>query len=154
MTRRRWIAAGCLLLTKSRAGYLAVVAGAGLLWCVARLEKGGPRARFLWGGAAAVALLAILGASTGALDREVFSEAGKSLGYRMQYWQSTLSMIHDHPLLGVGPGQFQDHYTTYKLPEASEEVQDPHNFLLEVWATAGTPAPPCRRRRTRATASR
>ena len=28
----------------------------------------------------------------------------------------------------------------YKPPEASEEVADPHNFLLEVWATAGTPA--------------
>ena len=26
------------------------------------------------------------------------------------------------------------------MPEASEEIADPHNFLLEVWATAGTPA--------------
>lgn len=132
--------AGCLLLTKSRAGCLATAAGVALLWGVARLQKGAVRARFLWGGAAVVALLAVLAASTGALDREALSEAGKSLGYRMQYWQSTLSMIHDHPLLGVGPGQFQDHYTAYKLPEASEEIQDPHNFLLEIWATAGTPA--------------
>ena len=49
-------------------------------------------------------------------------------------------MIADRPWLGCGPGNFQDVYTQYKLPEASEEVADPHDFLLEVWATAGTPA--------------
>ena len=49
-------------------------------------------------------------------------------------------MIADHPWLGCGPGNFQDTYTQYKLPEASEEIADPHNFLLEIWATAGTPA--------------
>ncbi len=49
-------------------------------------------------------------------------------------------MIADHPWLGCGPGNFQDFYTQYKLPEASEEIADPHNFLLEIWATAGTPA--------------
>jgi len=49
-------------------------------------------------------------------------------------------MIRDHPWLGVGPGNFQDFYTAYKLPQASEEVRDPHNFILEVWSTAGTPA--------------
>ncbi len=49
-------------------------------------------------------------------------------------------MIKDHPWLGCGPGNFQDFYTQYKLPEASEVVADPHNFVFEVWATAGTPA--------------
>ena len=49
-------------------------------------------------------------------------------------------MIADRPLLGCGPGNFQDVYSRYMLPEASEEVSDPHDFLLEVWATAGTPA--------------
>jgi hypothetical protein len=47
-------------------------------------------------------------------------------------------MIASHPWLGVGPGNFQDYYTQFKLPEASEEIRDPHNFLLEVWATCGT----------------
>src|SRR5262249_14413963 len=27
----------------------------------------------------------------------------------------------------------------YKLPQASEMIADPHNFLLEIWAAAGTP---------------
>ncbi len=47
-------------------------------------------------------------------------------------------MIAEHPLLGCGPGNFKNAYTAYKLPEASEEVADPHNFVLEIWATAGT----------------
>jgi hypothetical protein len=48
-------------------------------------------------------------------------------------------MIQDFPWLGCGPGQFQDYYTAYKLPGASEEIQDPHHWFLEVWATIGTP---------------
>ncbi|HKM53016.1 MAG TPA: O-antigen ligase domain-containing protein, partial [Isosphaeraceae bacterium] len=36
-----------------------------------------------------------------------------------------------------GPGNFGSYYLLHKLPEASEEIQDPHNLLLDVWATAG-----------------
>jgi tetratricopeptide (TPR) repeat protein len=48
-------------------------------------------------------------------------------------------MIADHPLWGAA-GNFQENYAAYKLPQASETVADPHNFLLEIWANAGTPA--------------
>ncbi len=130
----------CLLLTKSRSAWLAVAGGLPIVWLVARRERRVLRPRLLLASAAMVVLLAGLAAWSGALDREVIAEAGKSLGYRLQYWQATTRMIRDEPLLGVGPGQFQDAYTIYKLPAASEEVQDPHNFLLEIWATAGTPA--------------
>jgi hypothetical protein len=87
-----------------------------------------------------VVALLVGAVGVGALDREVLSEAGKSLGYRWQYWQATVAMIKDHPLLGCGPGQFQGCYTQYMLADASETVADPHNFLLEVAATAGLPA--------------
>ena len=49
-------------------------------------------------------------------------------------------MIKDHPLFGCGPGQFQGYYTHYMRADASETVADPHNFLLEVAATAGLPS--------------
>jgi tetratricopeptide (TPR) repeat protein len=90
--------------------------------------------------AALVALLVAAAIAVRGLDVEVWSEAAKSFGYRVQYWQATMGVIGHRPWLGCGPGQFRDAYTAYKLPEASEEVADPHNFLLEVWATAGTPA--------------
>ncbi len=135
----------CLLLTKSRSAYLAVGAGSLVLcgqWWSGR-SRAMPVRRVLLAAGLAVLVLAlgVAGAlALGQLDAEVLSEAPKSLGYRMEYWRSTLAMIGDAPVFGCGPGNFQEWYTAYKLPEASEEIADPHNFLFEVWATAGTPA--------------
>jgi len=134
------VGAACLLLTKSRSALVATAVGLGLV-ALARL---GQHRSIGWrwpAVGAAILLTAVVGAvATGGLDAEVLTEAGKSLGYRLQYWQSTLAMIQDRPWLGCGPGQFQSAYPAYKLPQASEDIADPHNFLLEVWATAGTPA--------------
>lgn len=130
----------CLVLTKSRSGYLAALLG--MIFAV--WVSYGRRRTWSWKVAAVAGggVLAVfgLGIAAGALDVPVLTEAVKSLGYRIQYWQATLGMIADHPLFGCGPGQFSDAYTVYKLPIASEEIGDPHNFLLEIWATAGTPA--------------
>ena len=40
-------------------------------------------------------------------------------------------------LAGARPGELRGPYLRHKLPEASEEILDPHNMVLEVWATAG-----------------
>jgi O-antigen ligase len=125
----------CLVLTKSRSGYVAVAVG--VVWlAVSRL-----RIRPRW----FVAAVLLVGMAASAvvfsgIAKAPLARAVTSFGFRLQYWQATLRMIADRPLLGCGPGNFQDVYTQYKLPEASEEVTDPHNFMLEVWATAGTPA--------------
>ncbi len=132
--------AACLLLTKSRSGYVAVGVGVVVAWLASRLKR--TTIGWKWPTIVTVVLVAMItaGISFGGLDREVLSQASKSFGYRLQYWQSTGQIIAEHPILGCGPGNFQDTYPRYKLPEASEEVADPHNFLLEIWATAGTPA--------------
>jgi hypothetical protein len=128
----------CLLLTKSRTAVLATGVGcAALGWEYLRSGR-----RVDW--RIPLAVLALFAVTTvgaavaGAFDWLVLSEAPKSLLYRFEYWQGTLRMIADHPWLGCGPGNFQQYYTLYKLPEASETIADPHNFLLEVWATVGT----------------
>ncbi len=130
--------AACLLLTKSRSGILAVGAGVAIwiLWQPNIVQ----RWRWLLSAVGAIAVAITAAWAIGGLDREVFTEAGKSLGYRGQYWRAAAQMIADHPLFGVGPGQFQDVYTRYKAPTASEVVADPHNLFLEVAATAGLPA--------------
>ncbi len=85
-------------------------------------------------------MIAGLTVALGGLDREVLTEAPKSLLYRMQYWRAASAMIDDHPWWGCGPGNFKQFYTQYKLPEASETVSDPHNFLFEIAATSGLPS--------------
>jgi O-antigen ligase len=133
-----WIC-GCLILTKSRSGYIATALGCSLV-----AASVGKARRLRWKAllsAAGVLGLLVWGAiAVKGLDIEVLSEASKSLGYRLQYWQGAWKIISEHPIMGCGPGNFQTAYPRFKLPEASEEVADPHNFFLEVWATAGTPA--------------
>ena len=60
--------------------------------------------------------------------------------FRLKLWRSTWWMIRDHPLLGVGPGNFLDAYRTrYVLPTAWEEfeLEHAHNILLDHWARLG-----------------
>ncbi len=129
----------CLVLTKSRSAYVAVAAGVLLFpWFDPELRRRWLGKRLLLTIAGIVVLLILGAVAAKGLDVHVLTEATKSLGYRLEYWRSTLVMIAHRPWLGVGPGNFQDFYTQYKLPTASEEIRDPHNFLLEVWATAGT----------------
>ena len=125
----------CLVLTKSRTSWLAVasVTSAFVLYRQGFL-------RTLFGVSAAGAISAVLFGillASGVLDILVLKEAAKSLWYRVEYWQSTFGMIGEHPVLGVGLGSFQDRYPKYQLPQASETVADPHNFLLEAAATLG-----------------
>ncbi len=129
----------CLFLTKSRTAMIAVVAG--LVFLAWHRWRGGRGIdwRIIAAGGAVFVLLLAGAIAAGSFDLLVLSETPKSALYRIQYWQSAAAMISDHPLFGCGPGNFQQYYTTYKLPEASETIADPHNFLLEVWATAGTP---------------
>jgi tetratricopeptide (TPR) repeat protein len=74
------------------------------------------------------------------MRRSSASRRSRSVLYRIEYWRATAALIADEPIFGVGPGNFQERYPRYKLPEASETIADPHNFLLEIWSTAGTPA--------------
>jgi hypothetical protein len=131
--------AWCLLLTKSRTAFLGTAVGLSLL-LLSQIRLSVGMRRLLWPvvlscGAVAIAMIALL--ALGGLDKQVLSEAPKSLSYRFQYWQATARLIRDHAWLGVGPGNFRQHYLKYKLPVASEEIADPHNLFFDVMATGG-----------------
>lgn len=138
-----------LLLTKSRAGCLAFLAAAAALPMIllaGRRARGSlpaaGRKAALVSGAVPLGGVVLAGAAlrAGLLDREVFSEAKKSLGYRLDYWTSASRMIADAPLFGVGPGNFQNVYPRYILPDAAETIADPHNFAFEYAVLFGLPA--------------
>lgn len=137
------VLAFCLVLTKSRTAYVGLLVGlAAWGFGLARALSAHPQriARWGLGAIAAVALLGTLGWATGGVDRLVFSESGKSLRYRLEYWRGTWSVLRESPanlILGVGPGNFRQHYLAHKLPESSEEIVDPHNMVLDAWANGG-----------------
>jgi hypothetical protein len=55
---------------------------------------------------------------------------GNSMLVRWQYWQASARMFAEHPLTGVGPGNFVFFYPRHKIASALETVSDPHNVLL------------------------
>lgn len=131
----------CLILGKSRSAWIGLaVALAALVWRERRLVR--PRVLILTAVAGLVLLGALVaaGLATGRLDTLVLTESTKSLRYRGEYWRGSWQMITHHPgafWRGVGPGNFGWAYVGYKLPQASEEITDPHNMFLEAWATGG-----------------
>lgn len=62
---------------------------------------------------------------------------GNPMLVRWQYWRASAKMAADHPLTGVGPGNFSQYYSHYKPAEAVESVSDPHNFVLRVLTDYG-----------------
>src|SRR5271166_819562 len=138
----------CLILTKSRSAWI------GLFLAVAVLdwqERRRVPARLLLGtglaGLALVVALVAVGLATGRLDRQVLTQSPLSMRYRWEYWQGAWGVITEGAQgqapgastfwSGVGPGNFGSHYLLHKLPQSSEEIQDPHDLFLEVWAIAG-----------------
>ncbi|MDB5337785.1 MAG: hypothetical protein JWN70_3404 [Planctomycetaceae bacterium] len=130
----------CLLLTKSRTAYVGCMVSL-FVWTLASRWKWSLQSRrvVLWGVGCAAALggITLIASLTGGLDRLVLAEAPKSLQYRLDYWRSSLQVIRESPLFGVGPGQFRQSYLAHKLPRSSEEIADPHNLVLDVWANGG-----------------
>lgn len=132
----------CLILTKSRTAALGFLVG--VLWWVAQqsLRHRDLRLKTRHGlGIVALGIamgaIPLLLAASGVWDWQVLSEAPKSLSYRWQYWVASSRLIQEQPFLGVGLGQFRQQYLRVKLPEASEEIADPHNLWFDAWLNGG-----------------
>jgi hypothetical protein len=126
-----------LYLTKSRTAAVGGAVG-GVIAAVLG-SRGRSSAALYWIllGFGLLGVVAIVAWGAGGLDRYVLTEAPKSLEYRTEYWFGAWRVVQDHPWLGVGPGNFRQHYLGHKLAKSSEEVLDPHNFLLDCWTAGG-----------------
>lgn len=63
-----------------------------------------------------------------------------SLASRAMIWTAAARMLHDHPLVGIGPGRFQEVYLEYQHfypPYLEWAVPHPHNFIIAIWLSAG-----------------
>ncbi len=65
----------------------------------------------------------------------------QTLRDRVAMWRAGLSMIADHPLLGVGPGEVRTWYQHYRRPEAVRpSTGHLHNSAVQIAAERGLPA--------------
>lgn len=74
--------------------------------------------------------------------RDMFDVSQGTSSFRVALWFSSLGLIRDHPLLGVGPDNFLYAYRTrYVLPTAWEEfnLSHPHNVFLNFTVRLGVP---------------
>jgi O-antigen ligase len=129
-------------LTRSRSALLAMgVGGASVLWFVPYIRERCLRLfrtyRMVLVGLACCFLVAIVYVAV--REPQLFTEAGKSLSYRFEYWQGAWKIVQMHPWYGVGSGNFQSSYAQVKAITASETPADPHNFLVEVTCVGGIP---------------
>lgn len=142
---RRWLriamrlmAIGCgitVVGTHSRSGVLGLAAAALLLTFYSKRKMLG----FAVLAMAAVLLVAF--APKAAIDRYAtlnskVTETDESVIGRLQAWQTAFAMTKAHPLLGVGPLNFETqfpHYSAYR-PRA------PHNAYIALMAESGIPA--------------
>lgn len=59
-----------------------------------------------------------------------------SIVQRLNYWHTALAMIKDHPILGIGPGNFQEVFLAYKAGPGTD-TRYAHNIFLHTWSEAG-----------------
>lgn len=58
---------------------------------------------------------------------------------RTQMWHETVTMLHDHPLLGAGLSGFPSVIAPYHDASYFEIFQYPHNIFLNIWVELGLP---------------
>jgi O-antigen ligase len=129
-------AAAAFYFTYSRAGWLA---GLPIPLLFLGLVRGG---RAAWGavGALVAGGLSAIPTLSSERFRSLLNPRQGTLFFRLRLWQSSLAMIRDHPLLGVGLDNFLYQYRSrYILPSAWQEpnLSHPHNLLLEFWTRLG-----------------
>ena len=125
-----------IAMARSRTAFatplLALAALAALARWGGRLAARAKRA--YWAGVAAVALAAAAVVGHGIAHGSLVHE---SLTFRWRYWVGSLALFRLHPLLGVGWDNFGPHYLGTRLPTATEEIRDPHNFVVRFFVELG-----------------
>lgn len=56
---------------------------------------------------------------------------------RLFVWNSAIQMLQDHPVTGLGLGQFRDHYSKYRSKQEVNNVVHAHSNYLHVAAETG-----------------
>ncbi len=131
----RWImtflAAGCggylLWKTGSRGAFLSLLSAAFLLFLAL---KGSLKLKLF--------LCSLVSLGVGALGVIVFlGRGGKSILFRLDYFQGALRMLWNSPWTGSGWGGFQKDFLLLRMIADREAPNSPHNFILSFASQCG-----------------
>ncbi len=87
-------------------------------------------------GIVAFAMLAVIG--HGIYHHGLFpGRFSNSLDFRWKYWVASMGIFKAHPWIGTGWNNFGLYYLAHRLPEAAEEIKDPHSFLVRFFVELG-----------------
>ncbi len=127
-----------VLLTQSIG---AIAIGLPAAFAIILLGWQGRRAWLPLGGLAVAGLVALIPLSRLIPRlRNVFDFSNSTTLFRVNLWRSTLELIKDHPITGVGLDQFLYAYRgRYILSEAwaDPDLSHPHNVVLDYWVRLG-----------------
>lgn len=127
-----------LVLTQSTGGLLLGLP-AGLI-TVLLLTRGRQALLPMLGIGAALLVFVGVAAQVSPRFASVFDFTDGTNFIRLRLWESSLAMIEDFPITGVGLDQFLERYRgTYVKPDAiwDSQLNHPHNFILDVWLRLG-----------------
>jgi O-antigen ligase len=126
-----------LVLTQSLG---ALLFGIPAMMAVMLLGWQGQRARLWLVGLGILGTISLLPLSRLIPRLRTALEGNNSTLFRLNVWRSTIELLKDHPITGVGLDQFLYIYrSSYIVPEGSADpdLSPPHNFILDYWVFLG-----------------
>ncbi len=125
-----------LILTQSKAAMVMPVLVIALLAVVWKWR--GPLARqskrWFWVGLGIVSFFILAVVGHGLYHHSLPTD---SLNFRWRYWVASWRMFLRHPVRGTGWENFGEQYVRDRLPVASEEIHDPHDFIVRFFVELG-----------------
>ena len=124
-----------LVATFSRGAWVSLLAGSTALL----FARGGRFVTRIWLAAILFIVVADIGTGGALRDTAERSQQDWSIAQRLILQLVGVRMFLDNPVLGVGPGAFEDHIETYgaQIPGLVDFQTTPHNAYIQMAAEAG-----------------
>lgn len=133
------IIATAFYLTYSYAAWIAVIASFAILQMI-KLKNKTLNSLFLFLASLMIVIIILTQWSSPKMQSLLNQDARSSVASRTVIWKSAIKMIGDKPILGIGPGNFQNIYLKYQKyfpPYLEWAVPQPHNLYLAFWLQGG-----------------
>jgi len=125
---------GNLMLTYTRGSWLALGGGMALMSIIASTW-------FIWVYLVSLGLSIAFTPGIAARLASIADIAEGTAGFRIRLWNIAMGIIKDHPIIGIGIGNFYEAFTAFvfKHPELSVGwvTYGAHNSYLTIWAETG-----------------